>query len=114
MHIDSYRFGEIVVDGVSYNNDIIIFGGFVHPNWWRKHSHLLSAEDIQLIIASKPSTLIVGCGTSGLMQVQEETRQLLQERNIQLEASDTSEAVRRFNELSKAGIDVAAALHITC
>ncbi|MBA7687239.1 hypothetical protein ES703_95700 [subsurface metagenome] len=57
---------------------------------------------------------MVGCGASGLMRVAEETRQVLNENNIQLEALDTHKAVQRFNELSQAGADVAAALHLTC
>jgi hypothetical protein len=48
------------------------------------------------------------------MEVPEQTRQALQENNIRLEALDTHKAVRRFNELSKAGENVAAALHLTC
>ncbi len=115
MHIDSYQFGEIVVDGVSYSSDIIILSGSVRSDWWRKRGHSLSVGDIESIIASKPSMLIVGCGASGLMQVPEQTRQFLQvQHNIQLEAFSTSEAVRRFNELSKASVNVAAALHLTC
>lgn len=114
MHIDSYQFGQIVVDGVSYNSDIIILGDTVQSNWWRKQGHLLSPEDIQPIIAAKPSTLIVGCGASGLMKVTEETQRVLQEHNIKLESLDTHKAVQRFNELSQAGVNVAAALHLTC
>jgi len=114
MHIDSYQFGKITVDGVSYSSDIIILGDTVQSNWWRKQGHLLSAEDIQSIIAAKPSTLIVGCGASGLMKVTDETRRLLQEHNIKLEALDTGKAVQRFNELSQVGVNVAAALHLTC
>ena len=114
MHIDSYQFGNIVIDGVSYNSDIIILGETVQSNWWRKQGHLLSAEDIQSIIAAKPSTLVVGCGASGLMKVTEETQQVLQEHNIKLEVLDTHKAVQRFNELSQAGANVAAALHLTC
>lgn len=75
---------------------------------------MLSAEDVQSVIAAKPSILIVGCGASGLMKVSDETRQVLQEHNIQLEAYDTYKAVQRFNELSQEGVDVAAALHLTC
>jgi hypothetical protein len=82
MHIDSYQFGSIVIDGISHSSDIIILGDTVQSNWWRKQGHLLSAEDIQSVIAAKPSTLIVGCGASGLMKVAEETQQLLQEHNI--------------------------------
>ena len=114
MHIDSYQFGKIVVDGVSYSSDIIILGDYVQSNWWRKQGHLLSAEDVQPIIAAELSVLIVGCGVSGLMKVPDRTRQVLQERNIRLEALDTYKAVQRFNELSQAGVNVAAALHLTC
>lgn len=114
MHIDTYQFGQITIDGVSYSSDCLISGDTVQSNWWRKQGHLLSAEDIQPIIAAKPSVLVVGCGASGLMKVTEEIQQLLQEHDIKLEALDTHKAVQRFNELSQAGVNVAAALHLTC
>ncbi|MHC4665250.1 MAG: Mth938-like domain-containing protein [Planctomycetota bacterium] len=114
MHIDSYQFGKIVIDGVAYSGDCLILGDSVQPNWWRKQGHLLSAEDVQPVIVAKPSVLVVGCGASGLMKVPQDTRLALQESNIQLEALDTHKAVQRFNELSQAGANVAAALHLTC
>lgn len=114
MHIDSYQFGKIVINGVSYSSDIIILGDSVQSNWWRKQGHSLSAEDIEPIITAKPSVLIVGCGASGLMDVPDQTRQVLQEHGIQLESLDTYKAVQRFNELSQSGENVAAALHLTC
>ena len=114
MHIDSYQFGKIVIDGTAYNSDIIILGDSVQPDWWRRQGHSLSAEDLKTVIAAKPTVLVVGCGESGLMKVPEETRQVLQENDIQLQALDTSEAIQRFNELSQSGVNVAAALHLTC
>mgnify|MGYP000568942727 CR=1 FL=1 len=114
MHIDSYQFGSIVIDGTTYNSDCLIIAETVQPNWWRKQGHLLSIEDIQPIIAAKPSVLVVGCGASGLMEVSEQTRKALEKHNIKLEAFDTYQAVRRFNELSEEGIKPAAALHLTC
>ena len=114
MHIDSYQFGKIVIDGVEYNKDCIILRNSVKPNWWRKEGHRLSAEDLQPVIAAKPSVLVVGCGSPGLMEVPEQTRQVLQEHGIELVALDTHKAVARFNELSQAGENVAAALHLTC
>jgi len=114
MHIDSYQFGKIVIEGKSYSSDCIILGDSVQSNWWRKQGHLLSAEDIETVIAVRPSVLVVGCGASGLMKVPDRTQQVLQKHNIQLEALDTYKAVQRFNELSKAGENVAAALHLTC
>ena len=114
MHIDSYQFGNIVIDGTGYDGDVIIVGGSVISDWWRKQGHLLFAEDIASVIEARPSVLVVGCGASGLMEVAEQTRRLLQEHGIGLEALDTKEAVQRFNELSRSGENVAAALHLTC
>jgi len=114
MRIDSYQFGNIVIDGVNYSSDVIILGGIVQANWWRKRGHLLSAEDLQPVISAKPSVLIVGCGASGLMKVSDEVRHVLLEEAIQLEAVDTAKAVERFNELLQTGVDIAAALHLTC
>jgi hypothetical protein len=114
MKIDSYQFGRITVDGVGYTSDIIILGGSVQSNWWRKQGHSLSPEDIKPVIEAKPSTLIVGCGASGLMKVTEDTRQVLRENGIKLEAHDTHKAVERFNELSQANENIAAALYLTC
>ena len=114
MHIDSYKFGEIVIDGTTYKSDVIIIGGAVRPNWWRKQGHLLSIDDLEAVVAAKPSVLVIGCGASGIMKVPEDTPQALRQQNIQAEVMNTHEAVRRFNQLSAEGADVAAALHLTC
>lgn len=114
MHIDSYQFGQIVIDGVSYSSDCIITGDSVQSDWWRKQGHSLAEEDLKSIIAAAPSVLVVGCGEPGMMKVPDRTRQFLQQHNIKLEAMDTQKAVQRFNELSQAGVNTAAALHLTC
>lgn len=114
MHIDSYQFGKIVIDAAEYDSDCLILGDSVHANWWRKQGHALAVEDLQSVIASKPSVLVVGCGASGMMNVPEDTRQTLEQRNIELIALNTDEAVEKFNELAGQGRNVAAALHLTC
>ena len=114
MHIDSYQFGKIVIDGIAYNSDCLILGNSVQADWWRKQGHSLCAEDLHRILTAKPSVLVVGCGASGLMKVPEDTRQALAEHRIKLEALDTGKAIERFNELSRTSTGVAAALHLTC
>jgi hypothetical protein len=114
MHIDSYQFGKIVINGTAYGSDCLILGGSVHANWWRKQGHLLAVEDLQRILAAGPEVLVVGCGASGLMKISEDTRQTLQQEGIELIALDTHKAVARFNELAEKGENVAAALHLTC
>ncbi len=114
MHIDSYQFGKIVIDGAGYSSDCVILDDSVQANWWRKQGHLLAVEDLQLVIETKPSILVVGCGASGMMKISEDTQQVLQQQNIELIALDTNDAVARFNELAEKGENVAAALHLTC
>ena len=114
MHIDSYQFGKIVVDGTSYSSDCLILGDCVRANWWRKQGHLLAVEDLQPVLAAKPSALVVGCGASKMMKVSEETRQALQQQSIELIAVNTGQAVAKFNQLVEQGENVAAALHLTC
>ena len=114
MHIDSYQFGKIVIDGVTYSSDLIILGDTVQPDWWRKQGHSLAVEDLHAVIVAKPAVLVVGCGASALMTVPGQTRYALQQNGIRLEAFDTYKAVQRFNELSKTGVNIAAALHLTC
>ncbi|MFB0553999.1 MAG: Mth938-like domain-containing protein [Phycisphaerae bacterium] len=114
MHIDSYQFGKIVIDGVDYSSDCLILGDKVQSNWRRKRGHLLSEEDLEPVIKAKPTLLIVGCGASGLMKIPNETRDFLLQEDIQMEATDTARAVERFNELSQTKVKVAAAIHLTC
>lgn len=116
MHIDSYQFGKIVIDGTTYNSDVIILGDTVQSDWWRKQGHSLAAEDLKTIFDTKdkPSVLVVGCGASGLMEVPDQTRQVLKKHDIQIETYDSYKAIQKFNELSEAGVNVAAALHLTC
>ncbi|HUU16754.1 MAG TPA: Mth938-like domain-containing protein [Sedimentisphaerales bacterium] len=114
MHIDSYQFGKIVIDGVDYSSDCLILGDNVQSNWQRKRGHLLSEDDLEPVVKAKPTLLIVGCGISGMMKVPNGTRHFLLEEDIQLEALDTARAVERFNELSQTNIKIAAALHLTC
>jgi len=114
MHIDSYQFGRIVIDGCTYTTDVIICGGEVMPDWWRKQGHLLTAADLKEVLAARPSMLVVGCGASGEMRIAEDARRVLEENGIKLEVYDTGSAVERFNELANLGENVAAALHLTC
>lgn len=114
MHIDSYQFGRIVIDGGQYNSDCLIVGDAVRANWWRKQGHQLRAEDLQPVIGAKPTVLVVGCGAYGVMKVADDAKRLLEQSDIRLEALDTRKAITRFNELSQEGANVAAALHLTC
>lgn len=113
MRIDACSFGEIIIDGKRHTTDVIIFPDRVKSNWWRKKGHELNPEDIEEIIEEKPDLLIVGTGSSGLMEVKPETKKLLESRGIDFIAKPTSEAYKEYNQRKELG-KVIAALHLTC
>jgi|UniRef100_A0A7C3WRR2 hypothetical protein len=113
MHIDSYDFGHIVIDGVSYHQDVLIWPGMVKKDWWRLESHLLQLPDVAEALAANPEVLVVGKGQPGRLQVDPELAAYLKEKGIELVELPTRQAVQVINSLAKRR-RLAAALHLTC
>jgi hypothetical protein len=111
--IESYRFGRIVVDGQTYDRDLVLLPDRVVEGWWRQEGHVLHTADLQAVFDAAPSVLVVGQGAYGRMKIPDETRQALQEAGIELIAFSTPRAVDRYNALREKK-SVAAALHLTC
>lgn len=112
--IDSYRFGRVVVDGVEYNRDLIIFPEGIKSNWWRVEGHRLLVEDIRDVLSLEPDVLVVGRGAHGLMEISEEVKTVLADEGITLKEGRTPVACEMYNEAVKKGKRAVAALHITC
>lgn len=113
MHIDSYEFGSIVIDGRTYRDDLLIWPGHIKHDWWRSEGHLLQLPDLAEALAAAPQVLVVGTGESGRMQVDPELVAYLKDKGIELVARPTREACRSINELAGKR-RLAAALHLTC
>jgi hypothetical protein len=111
--IDSYSFGNIVIDGKTYTSDVILYPDKVDEGWWRKEGHLLLKEDLMEIIHHHPDVLIVGTGAYDLMKVPDETKQFLKAKEIELIAEDTEKACKTYNNM-KDKRSVIAAFHLTC
>ncbi|MCX6354711.1 MAG: MTH938/NDUFAF3 family protein [Candidatus Aureabacteria bacterium] len=113
MKIGSYSFGRIVIEGMEYTGDVIVFHDRVKPHWWRKEGHSLHREDIEEIISLHPSTLIIGRGAMGVLRIPEEIRSLLKDLKIQLVDLRTAAACKEYNTH---GDDprVVGAFHLTC
>ena len=114
MHIGTYRFGKIDIDGRSYRSDVIITPEGVIDRWWRKDGHDLAVGDLADIIAAKPDILVVGTGYFGQMSLSEEARRYLGAQGIHVRESRTRQAVADFNQLKTQRARVVAALHLTC
>lgn len=113
MHIDSYRFGQIVIDGVTYTEDVIITPKGVEGGWWRAEGHAISLFDLAHVLKETPRMLILGTGANGACRVLPEVEAYCRSQKIELVAAPTPEAVAEYNALQqKDGVIVA--LHLTC
>ena len=109
-----YSFGRIIVDGQTCNNDIKIVSGRLVSNWWRKSGHTVEIEDVQDVIDSDSTILVIGKGQPGYMRVTESLREHLEKNDIELIVEQTSDAIQTFNRLIQAGKQVSAGFHVGC
>ena len=115
MEIEHYSFGKICIDGNEYRDDVIILRGKVISPWWRKDGgHVFSPGDLKPLVKAKPTTVILGIGSVGMVDIEPATFQTLEKAGIRVIRARTAKAVENFNKLSERGESVAAALHLTC
>jgi hypothetical protein len=111
--IESYEFGNIIISGKNYHNDVIVYPDRVDAKWWRKQGHSLDVEDLKEVIDAKPDVIIVGTGQPGMMRVPERTLKEIEARKIQIKVMPTEQACKEFNRIASEQ-KVIACLHLTC
>ena len=109
--INSYSFGSITVDCVTYRHDIYILpSGKVEE---RPYSHTFTKEQVEHVLKEKPDVIITGKGDSGLASLSSDARDLLRKRGVEVIEDYTQNMVDEFNELNEIK-RVAAIIHVTC
>ncbi|MCK4307988.1 hypothetical protein KAW50_07180 [candidate division WOR-3 bacterium] len=111
--ISDYRFGQIVIDGITYTQDVIIYPNRVDSNWWRAQGHLLQESDLSEVLNETPECLVIGTGAYGLMKIPSHLIKELTADNIKVIAKPTAEACCQYNELNQK-YKMIAVLHLTC
>jgi hypothetical protein len=114
MQVGGYSFGHLEVASQVHTSDLIITPDRVISPWWRSEGHSLSACDLRYIFDLQPEVIVLGTGYYGRMKVPCETRRELEERGMQVIATETGNAVDQFNRLQRDAARVVAALHLTC
>jgi len=109
-----FSFGRIVVDGQICNSDIKIVRDKLVPDWWRKSGHTVAIEDVQDILDSDSTILVVGKGQPGYMRVTESLKKHLKKNDIELIVEQTSDAIKIFSRLLQEGKRVSGGFHVGC
>lgn len=112
--IESYSFGSMVIDGVRYTKDVIIFpdGSILNP-WWRKQGHVLTSDDLRELLAAEPEIIVCGSGAMGVMRPAAKLQEYLAARNINFIVQKSGQAVETYNNLSGKK-RVGGCFHLTC
>ena len=112
--ITDFSFGQIVVEGRTYTDDIKIIRGKVITDWWRASGHRVDIEDVADILNSQPAIVVIGKGAPGLMKTTAPLRERFAAQDIELIEKKTSRAIEIFNTLFREGEMVAAGFHVSC
>ena len=112
--IESYSFGHIVIDGISFTKDVIIFpDGRILSPWWRRQGHVLARDDLVELFAAGPEIIICGTGAMGVMRPSAELQKYIAGSEISFIAQKSGKAAETYNRLS-AHKKVGACFHVTC
>lgn len=112
--ITAFSFGRMVIDGVTYTNDVKILQNKVVPDWWRKRGHSVDVDDVHDILIYRPDVLIIGQGDPGLMTTSSALRKVLEQKSIELIEEKTPRAIQIFNQMLEEGKRIAAGFHVAC
>jgi len=111
--IDRFEYGTIVIDGQTYESDVVILPDGAVEQWRHKAEHVLRPKDLDKIIKVKPEAVIIGLGTVGNLKMRPQVEKRLQEAGIEVMAYRTNKACETYKEL-RGQRRVAAVLHVTC
>lgn len=109
------RFGLTVYSGIPFPVvDVVVHANGL-PGIRGSKAHWVSAEEFDRLIGPRagawPDVVIIGTGYEERVQVE---KGILIRARPAVEALPTPQAIKRYNELQKAGKKVAAIIHSTC
>lgn len=116
--IDGTSFGNITVDGTTYEHDIVIRPSGEVKKRKKKlskeitgSSHMVSREEARHIYREGAARVIIGCGQYGALALSPEALAYFHKRDCIVDILPTPEAVDAWNS---AGDNAIAMFHVTC
>ena len=116
MHIQDFTFGQISIDGSTYEHDVIIEDGEIRkrkkkPSKKFREGYGHTPLSIEEQIPWNCKRLVIGTGAYGNLPVMKEVKKEAQRRKVGLQILPTEEAMKVLNQDPK---NTNAILHVTC
>ncbi len=109
--IDSFEYGNIVVDGKKYEQDVMISPDGTLNTWNPKEEHVWHLKDLKEIRRAKPEVLILGIGTVAMVKVPPKIEKKFMVEGIEVQIYKTAKACEMYTKV-RGHKKVAAILHI--
>lgn len=110
MRIDGFAFGSIVINGEEHKQDVFVTNDSVEE---KESSHIITKDDIDKALLNEPDFIIIGRGTSGMVDIPDEIKGMVVQNNVELIEGKTPDAIKDFNKL-KGKNKVVGIFHLTC
>jgi len=118
-HINSFKFGEITVDGKKYHQVLIIGNTVVERDYEKlkelfNTSHKIGDWEEEGLIKENPEKIFIGTGTEGMLEVSGEFKEKIKNTGIELIVGVTPKIIDLFNKELKTDKRINALIHTTC
>ena len=116
MRFQSFNFGFIRIDGVTYEHDVVIDRGEIRGRKKKGSKPFRDAFghtplSVEEKIPWKCRWLVIGTGAHGALPVMDEVKREAERRNVELLSLPTPKAIEALKKNRK---DTNAVLHVTC
>ncbi len=118
MRIDNTTFGEITIDGDTYDHDVIIrLSGEVVKRKKKLSkqlygtSHVVSEDEAKFVFEKGCEQLILGSGQEGNVRLSPEAETFFAKKKCKVVVQPTPQAIRVFNKAHGKKIGL---FHVTC
>lgn len=118
MHIDRSEFGNITIDGKTYDHDVMIgLSGEVSKRKKKLSkqqygtSHVVSEAEAKSVFEKGCNLIIIGSGQEGNVRLSPEAQDYFAKKGCEVLLQPTQQAIRSFNRSAKEKI---ALMHVTC
>ncbi len=107
-------FGKIVFNNKEWNEDLEIrTNGKAKERGYRPENHLIETKETNRHIDDNTELLIVGTGQYGKLEVSEDSKKLLEGKEINLLTAKSPKAIQLYNDQEDKSV-VTAVIHSTC
>jgi hypothetical protein len=116
MRIDEFSFGRIIIDGVTYEHDVVLDRGKIRERQKKPSKRFRDAYghtplSLDERIPWKCRRLVVGTGAYGSLPIMADVTREAVRRDVTLVVLPTAEAIRALRKPAK---KTNAILHVTC